>query len=150
MKSNRSVTLMNSFGLAVLAVVLCSSLASAQRYAGKFTLPVETRWERAVLPAGEYSITLDTTLPRIFRIQRENKVVSLIPAFPSSGMAGGPVGGRSALIGIRNGQTLRIRALSLAELQMTLYFVLPKAESSLVAQGGPKLIERVPITMTGK
>jgi hypothetical protein len=147
MKSNHTVTLMKLFGLALLALALSAGLASAQEYTGKFTLPVPTQWESAVLPAGEYSLAFEgVTRPLIVR--RQNKVVAVIGT--SAIVSEGALGKGNALIGIRNGKTLRIRALTLAQARVTFHYALPKEQGPLMAQAGPKLIERIPITMSGK
>jgi hypothetical protein len=55
MKSTRSLKSVRILLLAVLAAALSASLASAQDYEGKFTLPFEARWGMAVLPPGDYT-----------------------------------------------------------------------------------------------
>jgi len=45
-------------GLAMLAACFSAGHANAQMLQGKFTLPSETRWGQATLPAGDYSFTL--------------------------------------------------------------------------------------------
>jgi hypothetical protein len=59
MKSIRSVTLLNFAMGSLLAICFNSGLASAQTFAGKFTLPFEARWGSANLPAGDYSLRVD-------------------------------------------------------------------------------------------
>ena len=45
--------------VAALAAGSVARTASAQVLRGRFTLPYEVRWGKAVLPAGTYSITMD-------------------------------------------------------------------------------------------
>ena len=59
MKSTRSLKSVRILLLAVLAAGLSASLASAQEYQGKFTLPFEARWGSAVLPAGDYTFRVN-------------------------------------------------------------------------------------------
>ena len=59
MKSTRSLNSVRILLLAVLAAGLSASLARAQEYEGKFTLPFEARWGMAVLPPGDYSFRVN-------------------------------------------------------------------------------------------
>jgi hypothetical protein len=59
MISARYLKLFAKLGLAVFALgVLASSGRAQNAYQGKFTLPVETHWGVATLPAGDYTFTL--------------------------------------------------------------------------------------------
>src|ERR1051326_106594 len=57
MNSNRRSKLVPYMVLALLTVCFGANRARAQALRGKFTLPVETRWGSAVLPAGDYNLT---------------------------------------------------------------------------------------------
>jgi hypothetical protein len=46
--------------LAVVVALAATGTAQGTVYSGKFTLPYEVQWGRAVLPAGEYSLAMDT------------------------------------------------------------------------------------------
>lgn len=46
--------------VAVLAVAALGAAESGAVYSGKFTLPYDVQWGKAVLPAGEYSLAMDT------------------------------------------------------------------------------------------
>jgi hypothetical protein len=60
MKSIRSFTLLNLAMGSLLAICLNSGMASAQtRQSGRFTLPNETHWGLATLPAGDYAFTVE-------------------------------------------------------------------------------------------
>ena len=63
MKTNRMVTVLRLLVLGVLVAGCNAKLASAQVLRGKFTLPSETHWGQATLPAGDYSFALDTDYP---------------------------------------------------------------------------------------
>jgi hypothetical protein len=55
----RYLKLFTKLGLAVFAVGALASSGRAQNaYQGKFTLPVETHWGIATLPAGDYTFAL--------------------------------------------------------------------------------------------
>ena len=63
MKTNRTFTVLRLLVLGVLVAGFNAKPASAQAFQGKFTLPSETRWGQATLPAGDYSFTLDKDYP---------------------------------------------------------------------------------------
>jgi hypothetical protein len=55
----RNLKLFTKLGVAALALAALATSANAQSaYRGKFTLPVETHWGGATLPAGDYSFVL--------------------------------------------------------------------------------------------
>lgn len=60
MKSIRNLKVLMKVGLMALALCLAASQGKAQgTYTGKFTLPFEARWASAVLPPGDYTISMD-------------------------------------------------------------------------------------------
>lgn len=54
----RRLKLLTKFGVAALALGALATSGKAQAYQGKFTLPSETHWGRATLPAGDYTFVL--------------------------------------------------------------------------------------------
>ena len=55
----RHLKLLTKLGVAALALGALATNGNAQNaYRGKFTLPVETHWGGATLPAGDYTFTL--------------------------------------------------------------------------------------------
>jgi hypothetical protein len=55
----RRLKLLTKFGVAALALGALATSGKAQNaYQGKFTLPFETHWGGATLPAGDYTFTL--------------------------------------------------------------------------------------------
>jgi hypothetical protein len=59
MISARYLKLFMKLGLAAIALSVLATSGNAQNaYQGKFTLPVETHWGSATLPAGDYTFTL--------------------------------------------------------------------------------------------
>ena len=55
----RNLKFLNHIALVVLTLCLSAAIGKAQNaYAGKFTLPFETHWGGAVLPAGDYTMTV--------------------------------------------------------------------------------------------
>ena len=50
------------FAITLLAIGFCTGSAHAQSmFQGKFTLPYEARWGEAILPAGDYTLSLGGT-----------------------------------------------------------------------------------------
>ena len=67
----RRLKLLMKFGVAALALGALATSGKAQNaYQGKFTLPFETHWGSATLPAGDYTFTLPSnSAPYRFYIQ---------------------------------------------------------------------------------
>ena len=149
MKTYRISTLMRLFGLAFLAVALSAGLASAEDYEGTFTLPVETHWGVAVLPSGDYSFKFETDSggKATVWIRHGNDNVAIIRA--TGGISQRDVD-HSALIGVRASDRLYIRALHLADGNLSLQYAMPKDAGKFIADAGPKLIQRVPVLMAAK
>ena len=57
----RRLKLLTKFGVAALALGALATSGKAQAYQGKFTLPFETHWGGATLPAGDYTFVLPST-----------------------------------------------------------------------------------------
>ncbi len=147
MKSTRSLKSVRILLLAVLAAGLSASLASAQEYQRKFTLPFEARWGGAVQPAGDYPFRVNASEgPCMVAVSQGRQIVALIL---TSGTTRGEVAGSSALIAVRSAGSSHIRALHLAEAGLVLEYSPPKAERQLLAQQ-PVLFQRVPLIAAGK
>ena len=79
MKSNRGYRWLVLVVLVILAGTLSAGMASARDYAGSCTLPFATQWGFATLPAGDYSIRIDTTqVPYVTRIYGKNVNIIVI------------------------------------------------------------------------
>jgi hypothetical protein len=117
-------------------------------YEGKFTLPFETRWGRAVLPAGDYTLTVDSTaLPATVTVHsvRENRTAPMIMAQAISQHGASD---QSALIVARNSGKGVVRGLQLAELGLRFEYAMPRG-TQLVAEA-PPLFQRIGISAAGK
>jgi hypothetical protein len=71
----------------VLGAVATSGKAQSSIYQGKFTLPVETRWGAATLPAGDYTFTVSSASSeyRLFiKGQKTNAIVQTLTAETAS------------------------------------------------------------------
>ncbi len=145
--------LRRSLTLAALAACLFGGVAGAQHgpaiYKGKFTLPFETRWGRVVLPAGDYTFTVDSaSLPAtvIVRSAGESKAAPMIMAQAVSQHTGS---GQSALIVVRHsGSGGVVHGLQLAELGVDFEYAMPQG-TQLVAEA-PQLFQRIGISAAGK
>jgi hypothetical protein len=127
---------------------LTANLASAQSLCkGSFTLPFEARWGNAVLPAGEYSFTLDhDSLAGKVTIQAESG--RYMGVIMNQVFSDQQTVDRSELVLVRSGGTYAVRALRLEELGMTLEYSVPKGEKQLITQA-PQLLQRIPVAMGG-
>ncbi len=133
--------------MAVAALGLFASVAQAQDYLGKFTLPVETQWGKAVLPVGNYTLE-HNSLRRsdLVTIRNEKETVMAIAV---SQAWNADRSQKSALVLARmKGKTV-VRTLVLAELGMEFIYPWPKGERIRIAEG-PVLIQRIPIIRVGK
>jgi len=148
MKTTRSFNLARVLLLAALAAGLNASLASAQDYKGTFTLPFEARWGAAVLPAGDYSFTVDPySTVCIAKISQGTRYLGMVMA---TGRLEQETGGSSALTAVRSGGKYRITALRLAEDGVIFSYLPPKAERQQFMAQAPQLIRRVPVLMAAK
>ena len=123
MKSNRRTNLL--LGLAGLC--LSAGLLRGADVTGSFTLPHQTRWGTAVLPAGNYTLTMDhaNASPLIIHVRQGTKNIAMVRADGAS------------ITGFSGDSTLRIlesrvRSLRLAPTGFTYHFVQPKNERQQV------------------
>jgi len=138
----RISTLLRFLGLVLLAVCFNAGHAGAQVFQGKFTLPFEARWGRATLPAGDYSVTLDSANPMCtLKLQRGNRVVAMILA-QAKDMNNS---GRAELTVVRG----TVRALNLPSIGMVLQYA-PHHFNHLTAPEERAIAQVVPVTTTGK
>ncbi len=103
------------FATVLLAICFSASSANAQSaFDGKFTLPYEAHWGQAVLPAGDYLLSITTTgYPAMVIIQDAKsgkRVASVAPPIRQDA-----TGESALLIGTRGTQRV-IHSLRVAEL----------------------------------
>jgi hypothetical protein len=147
----RSFKLAMVVGVGLLAASFTANLAKASdAYTGKFTLPFEARWGGLVLPAGEYSFTLnDVTAAGMIAVQRDGKNLGVVLVRSVSDYG---TSGKSELVAVSNGGVYSISTLRLqagARNDSVIGFRTPKAEQPSPARG-PELSMRVPISGTGR
>jgi hypothetical protein len=122
MKSSRKLVPSRLFFFVLLAACQINTVANAQNtlFQGKFRLEDETHWSKAVLPAGEYSLTIESTKDgTLFALVR-----SMDGKETSAAMAtalGKAESGGSYLF-IVNDRRRRVRLLNLPDLNFSLTF----------------------------
>src|SRR5260370_9369162 len=67
------------FAAVLLASGGFAASANAQTVAAKFTLPFETHWGKNVLPAGEYTITMDSLADVALVRSAKGKTIGFTP-----------------------------------------------------------------------
>jgi hypothetical protein len=148
LKSTRSFSWIKVVALVFLASCAGASLANAQEFRGQFSLPFEARWGAAVLPAGEYTFTLDEhASQRLVIVRGEAQQAMVLP----QNVEFRAIPHQSALIAVRSGGEYRIRGLYIDALGMFLDYGLTAGgqKHSKIAQA-PVLIRRLPVAVAGK
>jgi hypothetical protein len=121
------------------AAGLLSSTANAQstlQFVGSFTLPCETTWNDAVLPAGDYTLSIRTVASsefiRVDSAQGSKRI--FVPEWP----VGDKQGNKDVLLLTRTGNHCVVRALNLADLDMEItYKPLTREEMASLRSGKP-------------
>jgi len=143
----RNATRLTLFAAALLATSLFAATANAQsQFKGRFTLTQETRWGRAVLPAGQYIITFDNHLSRLL-VVRDAKSLRAIAYEPSNIRHDSGEGRSALLIGTRGSQQV-VHSFRLAELGET--FVYDPALASRSAVEEVRQAQTVPVIVAKK
>ena len=141
---NRSQVRM--FVIVMLATCAFAAAANAQSsFTGRFTLPYEVHWGAAVLPAGEYTITMDTfhTVTLVQSASNNQSFYTRMPMIDDS--TKGPA---SLSIAFLQGER-RVRSLNLPGFGKSLiYEPLTKAEREQLAKGGQ--VQAVPVIIARK
>jgi hypothetical protein len=140
--------------LAAIGVLLAVlGLAAPQAIAqvackGKFSLPEEVQWGRFVIPAGNYTFTLDRATPEgILTLRSGNQVLMLwhVGTFPLTSK------GKSALHLGRVDGKWRAMHLDLAPVGTTFCYCRTPKESKTAKLAANRDVERtIPVTVQGK
>jgi hypothetical protein len=157
MKTNRKGALIRLSMLTTLAICFSAVALSAQDYYEvKFTLPFETQWEGIVLPAGEYSVLLDSfPTGRFMRLQQGVKNIGhLLPITRETPVT--PA--KSQLLIVREGNVSTVHILYIDGLGTALgtafHFPVPEryeVYTQLIARADePAAIQRIPVVVSGK
>jgi hypothetical protein len=108
--------------LAVLfATCVSTGVANAQSVlTGKFSLAEEVRWDGTVLPAGEYTLTIDNLQMPIRAIVRS--VDGTKSAMFATAISEDAKGGASYIVVTNNGSERKVRSLNLPQLRLSLTY----------------------------
>jgi hypothetical protein len=134
--------------LVIVTLITCAFAAEANAqssFTGRFTLPYEVHWGKVVLPAGDYSITMESSAaPALVRsASGENKMFTSIPVTAESEK------GAACLVITLRGNERRVRSLNLPRLGTSLiYEPLSNTERELLAKEGQ--IQTVPVSTARK
>jgi hypothetical protein len=134
MNSKKDFSAITLLMVGLLAALVSVGVASAQSpvFKGKFTLPYQVQWGKAILPAGEYWFSLDPTTPSRLTLHGPGQAaVFLMPRRISEGNAGK----KSVLVIEGAGDRSTVRALRLAELNVVFEYMAPKTETREAREG---------------
>jgi hypothetical protein len=149
-KITRYATKAMLFVTVLLATCFFAGRASAQAgFRGKFTLPFETHWGKAVLPAGEYllfSLDGDNKIPDLWAI-RDAKSLRAV-AYEPVGIRDDRPAGKSALLVSRRGTQHVVYALRIAELGQVFVYDPTLAHAAAVQEA--RQAETVPVVLAQK
>ncbi len=126
--------------------------ANAQyQAAGSLTLPFDAMWGNAVLPAGDYTFSVQSpnaaggSVYLVTFTQKGQRGVTIT----SMQDLGARIGEKNMLVAVRSGGSRRIRSLHLPIANLVVSFWVPKEERTLIA-GAPQPIESVPVLIAMK
>jgi hypothetical protein len=123
MNSARYFKLFAELGVAILSLGAMATSGYAQNaYQGKFTLAVETHWEGATLPAGDYTITLPSNSAPYTLYLQGQKVSAIIRAVTAEDRV---VSNRPQLNLVDIADVHTIRTFEAPELGVTLVYRTP-------------------------
>jgi hypothetical protein len=149
MKTTHATHLLTSLKLllgVVIATCAFTAVANAQpSFVGKFTLPYEVHWDSAVLPAGEYSIRMDSAAgPAVIRWASGSREVYTRFRIIADSEKGG-----AYLTLTTQGNERRVRSVNLPELGESVIFApLTKTEREMLAKAGQ--ISTLPVVIARK
>ena len=132
----RSLKFLNLLALVALALCFSAGLGKAQEaYKGTFTLPFEAHWAGAVLPAGEYTLSLPSTnAPYMLFVRGEGKSVIIL----ANGWADRQLSDDSKLTVVNVNGTETIANLEAGQVGLTFDYPLPKFHTKRMAGAGTK------------
>jgi hypothetical protein len=163
MKTIRSLTTILGLSLALFALGAIGARGQALDFAqfvGKFTLPIAAQWAGISLPAGDYTLRYATLKggPAFVEVQGTAKVSPHVVIHVSG--SDQTSARKNALVCIRTGDSLIIRAVEMPAIGEAVTFALPRGAKLTAHHGGNStntqlaearmLIQRVAITLNGK
>jgi hypothetical protein len=135
------------FAVLALTLVLSPALGLAQDYHGKFTLPFEAKWGSAVLPAGDYTLSLRqgyATEGYAVFLRGEGKNAIILPVTTTNPKE---ESSHSKLILVDTGGRYAVRSFEVAELGLTFEYRIAKSGTKQMAnQRG--FMRHIPVSAT--
>jgi len=134
-----------SFALAAI-FASATPAAAQQAFKGSFTLTHEVRWQKATLPAGDYTFEIKSvSVPSLITLKGPNGS-SFIPAL----VANDRVSEQSMLVIETHGSISAVTELRLSSIGRTLRYAAPKAPKDVELAQGPVTREQVLVAMKAK
>jgi len=131
---------------ALAAIFTSATPAAAQAFKGSFTLAHEVRWQKATLPAGDYTFEIKSvSVPSLITLKGPNGS-SFIPAL----VANDRVSEQSMLVIETRGSISAVTELRLSSIGRTLRYAAPKAPKDVELAQGPVTREQVLVAMKAK
>jgi hypothetical protein len=119
MKAIRNLA--NLFFAVLIATCLIPTAANAQSaFSGKFHLPEEARWGKAVLPAGDYAVIIENTQMPVRAIVRSAEGKTAAVAFAAVSTDADP--GPSSIFITGLGSERLVRSMNVPQLGFTLIY----------------------------
>ena len=142
----RNLKFLNHIALMALALGFSAAIGKAQNaYEGKFTLPFETHWEGAVLPAGDYTISIPSeSTPYLLYVRGEGKTAIIMAIGTDTKI----LSDHSQLTIMNSGAKQAVTQLEAGQLGLAFDYSLPKMNKKLEARSHPG-VHRVPVSTTG-
>jgi len=153
MKTNRSRMMVRCLVFASLAVCFSAAMLSAEEWSGTFSLPFEARWDRVVLPPGDYSVYFNTAGNGQMVLRQGTRRIGLVWVSAEETPA---TSAKSQLLIVREGGTANVHILYVAELGLgtEFHFKVPEryeVYTRLIARADePAAIQRIPVRASGK
>jgi hypothetical protein len=141
----RHVIKVRLFAVVLLATCAFAAAANADTFLGRFTLPFEVHWGKSVLPAGNYTISMDSSTDVALVRSANGKAMGYtpIPIKTSSGK------GATALFVVVHGNERMVRSLNLPASGVSLIYQ-PATSSERETLANADQVQAVPIITAGK
>lgn len=141
-----SVRLVRRFAVAAaLAGLVAGTAQAGPAYGGKVTLPNDVLWGGSLVPAGEYTLVMDTIAGPLQVIDPSGRVRALVSAFPDVVTSTQP----TALLITRDGPQRTVRSFNCPPWgHKFVYKPFTRAERDLIARGDQ--LEMVAVRMASR
>jgi hypothetical protein len=144
-KTIRRAMELRLFAVFLLATSAFAVAANAQPFSGNFTLPFETHWGKNVLPAGDYTINLNSLTNVAVVRSADGKTARFTPIPITTSSDKGP----TALLVMVRGNERIVRSLNLPANGISLIYVpATAAEREMLAKAAE--VQAVPVITARK